>query len=157
MAMQKLAFGIAAMLGTTGLAHAAQKPAATHVIPRVAQAATPIALGALIFAALPRDSFKWDALQIPAVRWISDGINSGDGTSSSRYGFARVRVNGVVSQILKQNWMELAWKVEFSSDRNEKWGPEKLTIQPGLDGSLSCFGVEAKGPLIIYRFRLAEV
>lgn len=111
------------------------------VEPKAGQKLSPISLGALIYAALPREGFQWDALQIPAVHWQTSGIANNGRTRSYRTGLARVRVNGAISQVLRENWVELAWLVNLETYNSAKFGPQAIEISPGDQ----CFGTATKG------------
>jgi len=126
-----------------GAAIAAPKPSSLPrtVEPKAAQNLPPISLGALVYAALPRGGIQWDALQIPAVRWETSGIANKGGDVSYRTGLARVRANGTISQVLRQNWVELAWVVSLETDKPPKWGPQEI----GISTADQCFGTEFKG------------
>lgn len=134
--------------GAQSVATSAKAPA---VFPRTASSLAPIALGDLVVKALPSiDRMDWDHLQIPQVRWLTEGIEHSRTSYASRLGLSRVRASRAVTMMLRQRWEELAWSVELSTEGNTKWGATSLIIRPGFDnsqfkGDYICFGEGFKG------------
>ena len=116
------------------------------VWPRSAQRLQPTTLSDLLAAALPKkEGFSWSALLLPSVHWLTVGIGSTPTGISSRRGVARVRANGIKTQMLRQQWEELGWGIELDTEGNEKWGPTTITIFPGFEENGSCFGTGFSG------------
>lgn len=102
----------------------------------------PVELSALIAALLPPPNdaaVGWDlGADLPAVRWITDGIEPrGDG-GASRTGMARVRAGGRTSTVLRRRKEELPWKIELATDMPHDLGVRSVAIEPGV--SRPCFG-----------------
>ena len=145
MANFKLALFLAAVSVASTLS-ARSTQSQIPVYPRSAQSLPPISLGELVFRAIPSEkTITWDALQIPAVRWLSEGIEYTPTGRPIRRGEARVRAHGVTAKMLRQKWEELAWGIELSSDELPKWGAKSIIIRPGFDGNYSCFGTGFEG------------
>lgn len=145
--MAKLKFALVLAAATVASTLSARStPGRLVVFPRTAQSLTPISLSELVFLAIPSGrTISWDALQIPAVRWLSQGIESTAAGWSFRKGEARVRAGGTTAKILRQSWEELAWGIELSSEDLPKWGAKSIVIRPGFDGNYSCFGTGFEG------------
>jgi hypothetical protein len=115
------------------------------VYPKGMQNAPTIALGELIYQSIPSDGrIDWDALQIPAVRWLTTGVGEDSG-GSFRYGLVRVRAGGQTAKVLRQGWEELSWSVTLrkSSDAPLAEGVSEISIEPGfnfLGQEMTCFG-----------------
>jgi hypothetical protein len=139
--------GLMMVVLAAGTAADAQRKPAAAIWPKEAAGLPPIALGELIARALPRgSSLTWGALQVPAVRWLTDGIETTTTGYSLRNGVARVRAGGVVPMMLRQGWVELGWSAELESSGNAKFGPEAVTLTPGMtDSEHMCFGTRFKG------------
>lgn len=137
---------LALFAGTTAEAQRRAAPAAA-IWPKQAAGLPTVALGELIKSALPRgSSIGWDAMQIPSVRWITDGIETTETGYSMRQGLARVRASGAAAKMLRQGWVELAWSVTLEAEENAKFGPEKVLLQPGTtDSEYICFGTRFQG------------
>jgi len=141
-----------ALVSAGSILYASPPQPGRAVWPRTAAALPPIALSELIFRAIPsRPTMEWTMLQLPSVRWTTDGVAYGAGDRSAyRIGLVRARANGEVTTLLRQRVEELAWTLELSTEGNEKWGPTSLHISPGLSdpaykGNYICFGTNFTG------------
>lgn len=105
-----------------------------------------IELGALVRLFLLSDSehATWAIGAEPSspVRWVTDGLASGNSViSSQRIGYARVVVDGERMTAVRRQVEELAWEVALGSELPPKFGPQFVSIQPDLD----CFGSTGSG------------
>lgn len=141
-------FGYLLMIALfAGSAADAQRQLPPAIWPKQAAALPPITLGEMIASALPRGpSIAWDAMQIPAVRWISDGIEVTPTGYSLRMGVARIRAAGATPMMLRQGWVELGWSIQLESSGNARFGAESVTFSPGMtDPEHVCFGARFRG------------
>ena len=70
------------------------------------------------------------------VRWTTAGFETTEMGAEIREGWARVRVKGRTSTVLKQVLEELPWSIRLDSTGNENFGPQEIVIDP------VCFGVQ---------------
>jgi len=116
------------------------------VYPRGMQNAPTIALGELIYQSIPNDGrIDWDALQIPALRWLTTGVGEDSTGYSFRYGLVRVRADGQTAKVLRQGWEELSWSVTLGKFAGTSLaeGVSEISIMPGfefLGQEMGCFG-----------------
>src|SRR5271165_4142466 len=107
-------------------------------------------LSDLVVAVLPKHGFEhlgWDHMVgQPIISWQTPGITRTETGMAMRVGFARVRVAGVSSKVLRHGWEELPWSVTLSTTENERFGPKLIEIKPGgSDPDNICFGVTFRG------------
>lgn len=122
------------------------RTAATDTLfPSEAAALRPYELGQAILLFMPpeEEPVTWAIGVNGSVAWLTDGYRdeqSSDGTFAYlREGLLRVHVMGERSQVLKKVMQELAWSVKLSTTGNPKWGPEVISLTPGLPDEI-CFG-----------------
>ena len=103
----------------------------------------PVDLPTLVLAAMPPAGSQllgWDHMLRAPIRWATDGFTTTETGAIIRDGWARVRVNGRVSTVLKQVKEELPWTVELDSTANENLGPQEISIKAGGNDQNQCFG-----------------
>lgn len=116
------------------------------VYPKAAENLISMELGEAVLMFMPPNNMQFVEWMFqsnsPKINWLDDAYKTNkEGSYSSRTGLMRVNVDSVKSTILKKNNMELAWSVVLESYGNPKFGPEVITIQPGVvDGDANCFG-----------------
>jgi hypothetical protein len=120
-------------------------PQRQSVLPASAGGLPATDLGFLVFKALPtKGGLQWDALQIPSVKWVTDGTET-YGSNTTRSGMARVRAAGIKAEYLRQNWLEIVWSIEMETNGPPKLGPKSITFIPGFGSQFQCFGTLARG------------
>ena len=103
----------------------------------------PVDLPTLVLAAMPTAGTRvlgWEHMLQAPIRWSTDGFTTTETGAKIRDGWARVRVNGRVSTVLKQGKEELPWTVELDSTANENYGPQEISIKAGGNDENQCFG-----------------
>ncbi|HEM7873900.1 TPA: hypothetical protein U2L31_000213 [Burkholderia contaminans] len=82
----------------------------------------------------------WDWKADSPIQW-QDGYTQNPGAVRSyRNGVLRVNVMGEVSTVLRQRTDELGWTITLYTDAPPKFGPDSISIAPGLTDSGACFG-----------------
>lgn len=144
--MRAIALAILILASSTAV-HAQRKAVSAPMWPRQAAGLPTITLGELILRSLPRGSqMSWDALQIPSVHWLTDGIETTETGYSTRNGVARVRAAGAMPRMLRQGWVELGWSVSLEAEKTARFGPQKVVLRPGMaDSEHMCFGTRFQG------------
>lgn len=143
--MRSLLLVLVLASGTSACAK--QKSFVAPIWPKEATKLPPLALGEIVMEALPRGQLlAWDSLQIPSVKWRTDGIETTSNYQSFRDGIARIRAGGQSPKMLRQTWVELAWTISLEASQNPKFGPEKIVLTPGMsDSEHMCFGIRFQG------------
>ena len=118
------------------------------VYPQTAASAAITDLSTLVASLLPPKGFSgldWAfAVGNPRVAWQTEGVLS-EGQQTVRVGYARVRVAGKVSTVLRRQLDELAWSVTLLTDGPAKFGPQGIDISPGVLPNMECFGTLFEG------------
>lgn len=123
--------------------------AGAEVLPKVLRGTKSVELGELLL--LPdngQSDVPWSFRADSPIKWQTAAAYEEAPKSdiATRLGWIRVNVQGRTSKILRQKKLELGWTVEYSnSDEGgahlpPKFGVQRITIQPGSDGALACFG-----------------
>jgi len=122
------------------------------IYPETLQGTKPFELGELILLLMPDSSATfvgWDHRADSRIVWQTTGyetVPKADGTSKYvRNGIVRVNIQGKKSTVLRQRTTELGWTVSYSSVDPPKFGPEQITIEPGLPQEGGCFGTNYEG------------
>jgi hypothetical protein len=130
---------------STGLA-----PETLPVFPPTAKNLRRIELADLVALALPPKGFEslaWDYLaNEPAIAWQTQGVAEDTPLHEfDRRGVVRVSVGGKTAVVLHQAREELAWTLTLATNGNEKFGPKRISIQPGVFPDNRCFGTPFDG------------
>lgn len=128
--------------GTAPLRRTAQKPAP---LPQAGDDGNH-ELGRLILLLMPENgqtSIPWDHRSESAIKWLDAGyVRQKDrllGEHAVRRGLIRANVMGQQATVLKKGKEELPWTVIYWTSGPEKFGAEKILLEPG-GPSEPCFG-----------------
>jgi hypothetical protein len=101
-------------------------------------------LSDLVVAVIPAHGFNglgWDdMIDSPMIRWTTDGVTVTGTSAALRQGLVRVRVDGKPSTTIHQVREELAWTVTLGTYGPEKFGPQWISVEPGVEPHDQCFG-----------------
>ena len=136
---------------TIGMVMLGASSAHAGVWPPQAQGLRPVELTQLLGLVIstPGRTLRWDMLQGGQIRWVTPGIESA-GRMSARRGFARVRVRGRVSTVLRQQTDELAWSVVLETAGLAGKGPR---LNPGRRLLSGCGQIQ---PATVRRYELVS-
>ena len=89
----------------------------------------------------------WDYLiHEPAIAWQTQGFEFDKVRNVIfRKGIARVSVGGKTATVVHQAVEELAWTIELATSGNPNFGPQEISIAPGVLPDDVCFGVTFTG------------
>jgi hypothetical protein len=126
-----------------GLARSAGAEPLADVYPESLRGTQSYELGSVILALMPppgQQRIGWDWQANSPIQW-QDGYTQNPGAVRSyRNGMLRINVMGDVSTVLRQRTDELGWTVTLYTDASPKFGPDSISITPGLTDSGACFG-----------------
>lgn len=105
-------------------------------------------LGTVILSLMPQagqQQIGWDWDADSPIQW-QDGFTQNPGAVRTfRDGILRVNVMGEVSTVLRKHIDELGWTVTLYTDASPKFGPDAISLAPGVAGAGTCFGTLYKG------------
>jgi hypothetical protein len=89
----------------------------------------------------------WDYLiHEPAIAWQTQGFEFDKVRNVIfRKGIARVSVGGKTATVVHQAVEELAWTIELASSGNPNFGPQEISIAPGVLPDDVCFDTTFTG------------
>jgi hypothetical protein len=100
-----------------------------------------IDLPALVFDAMPPTGalvLGWDHMLNAPIQWVTNGTETTQTGWNLRTGFARVRVAGRITTVLRKIKEELPWSVTLEGQFAR--APDDVEIRAGGDGDNACFG-----------------
>jgi hypothetical protein len=105
-------------------------------------------LGSVLLSLMPfagATQIGWDWQSDSPIQW-QDGYTQNPGaTRSYRNGMVRINVMGQFSSVLRKRTDELGWTVTLYTDGPAKFGPQAISVQPGLPSGGQCFGTLYEG------------
>lgn len=148
--VSRIVFGLFALLATASTTTLARAEVPQEVYPKELQGTKPLELGELVLLLMPDSgarSVGWDFRADSPILWKTAGYQEGQRKGASLYtrnGIVRVHIQGKKSTVLRQRVVELGWGVIYSSTINPNFGPQDITIEPGLPRE-RCFGTTYTG------------
>lgn len=100
-------------------------------------------LGAVVLSLMPQpgqQQIDWDWKADSPIQWQSGYTQNPGAVRSYRNGVLRINVMGRISTVLRQRTDELGWTITLYTDAPPKFGPDSISISPGLPDSGECFG-----------------
>jgi hypothetical protein len=94
----------------------------------------------LLFMPNKNESVNWDYRIDSPIIWLTEGYTETGNyekftEKAFRKGLMRINVDGIKSTILRKNKEELAWRIQYSTDNEAKFGVESITLS--IDGGIN--------------------